>query len=61
MGYDTPRNLAHVASARVFGVTCTRTSPVRVGDAPRMTEGVIKLIDDNSFQGIFPPTRGSQS
>jgi hypothetical protein len=50
-GYDNPRNIAYHLEARSFAVACIRHYPTRIGDPPRVTTSLIKLLDDTSYRG----------
>ncbi|KAF4605198.1 hypothetical protein EYR40_003981 [Pleurotus pulmonarius] len=51
LGLDIPRKVVHDPTAKVFGVLCSRTPPVRIGEAEIPT-GSFKLLDEVTFENL---------
>ncbi|KAI0766387.1 CPSF A subunit region-domain-containing protein [Trametes elegans] len=51
LGLDNPRRMAYHPAQQIFGVSCVRTLPGRVGDSETVT-GSFKLFDGHTFQQL---------
>ncbi|KAE9400776.1 hypothetical protein BT96DRAFT_992689 [Gymnopus androsaceus JB14] len=48
LGLDNPRHIVYAPTCKLFGVSCVRTEPIRVGQDETVTSS-FKLLDDSSF------------
>ncbi|KAF9496184.1 hypothetical protein BDN71DRAFT_1415949 [Pleurotus eryngii] len=51
LGSDIPRKVVHDATAKAFGVICSRTPPVRIGEV-EIPSGSFKLLDEVTFENL---------
>ncbi|OBZ68977.1 DNA damage-binding protein 1 [Grifola frondosa] len=51
MGLENPHRIAHHSGLKMFGVACSRTAPVRIGDFEN-TFSSFQLLDDSSFKRL---------
>ncbi|KIK59844.1 hypothetical protein GYMLUDRAFT_74297 [Collybiopsis luxurians FD-317 M1] len=49
LGLDNPRQIVHEPTYKVFGVTCLRTQPSRIGEDERVASS-FKLVDDTNLK-----------